>query len=216
MKTRNKSLLTIFCAFALVVGSVFGTYAYLTSQATVQNTFTVGNVTITMDETLTTEYGKPAKKVTEGGNELIKEIDVTANETADKTDTNKYKLVPGMTYTKDPTVHVDPASEDAWLFVRIQNGIADLEGTPTIASQMLTDLTAVTGTDGVYAYKERVTAGKDITVFTSFTIAGNANIEATAQYDPIIVSAYAVQGGFDSADAAWEAAPIEAWKTTTP
>jgi len=214
MKTRNKALLTILCAFALIACSVFGTYAYLTSSATVENTFTVGNVTITMDETLTTEYGKPAKKVTEGGSEVIKEI--VTGETADRTDANEYKLVPGTMYTKDPTVYVDSNSEEAWLFVRIENGISALEGSPTIAEQMATDWTPVAGTKGVYAYKESVKANDKITVFSNFTVAGDANIDAATTYGPIIVSAYAVQGGFETAAAAWTAAPIAEWNITTP
>ena len=51
MKTRNKALLTMACAVLLVVASVLGTMAYLTSIAEVENTFTVGSVTISMDET---------------------------------------------------------------------------------------------------------------------------------------------------------------------
>ena len=51
MKTKRKALLLSLCAVLLVVASVMGTMAYLTStSATVTNTFTVGNVGITLDE----------------------------------------------------------------------------------------------------------------------------------------------------------------------
>ena len=50
MKTTKKALLFTFCAVLLVVASVLGTMAYLTSSETVTNTFTVGNVKITLDE----------------------------------------------------------------------------------------------------------------------------------------------------------------------
>ena len=91
MKTRSKALLLTLCAVLLVTASVLGTMAYLTSTDEVQNTFTVGQVKITLDEAKVTTDGEPvegAARVTE----------------------NSYKLMPGHTYTKDPTIHVDAAS----------------------------------------------------------------------------------------------------------
>ena len=51
MKARNriKPLLTLCCALLLVAAGVFGTLAYLTGTDTVNNTFTVGNVKITLE-----------------------------------------------------------------------------------------------------------------------------------------------------------------------
>lgn len=57
MKTTKKALLAVVCAAALVFGSVFATYAYLTDKTdVVTNTFTVGNVGITLTETTGEEY----------------------------------------------------------------------------------------------------------------------------------------------------------------
>ena len=50
MKTRSKALVLTLCAVLLVVATVMGTMAYLTSTDTVTNTFTVGKVAITLDE----------------------------------------------------------------------------------------------------------------------------------------------------------------------
>ena len=50
MKTRRNALLLGFCAVLLVVASVFGTVAYMTSKDQVKNTFTVGKVAINLDE----------------------------------------------------------------------------------------------------------------------------------------------------------------------
>ena len=50
MKTARKVLIIALCAVLLVSISVMGTMAYLTSQDSVKNTFTVGNVKITLDE----------------------------------------------------------------------------------------------------------------------------------------------------------------------
>ena len=50
MKTKRKALLLSLCAVLLVVASVMGTMAYLTSSDTGTNTFTVGKVAIKRDE----------------------------------------------------------------------------------------------------------------------------------------------------------------------
>ena len=50
MKTARKVLMIALCAVLLVSISVMGTMAYLTSQDTVTNTFTVGKVAINLDE----------------------------------------------------------------------------------------------------------------------------------------------------------------------
>jgi len=138
----KKVLALVLCAILLVAGSVLGTLAYLTSTTgVVENTFTAGNVEITLDEAKTDEYGV---------------VDATAG----RVQGNEYKLIPGHTYAKDPTVHVDDESEDCWLFVQVVNGLDGNEGENTIAAQMAADdnWTLVDGTSNVYAYKEIVSS----------------------------------------------------------
>lgn len=188
MKSKKKVFVTVLCAAALVVASVLGTMAFLTSTDQVTNTFTVGKVAITLDESPVNDAG-----VVQEGNR-VKE--------------NTYKLIPGHEYTKDPIVHVDTDSEESWLFVKVVDEIAGIEADTTVAAQMAANgWTAVDGATNVYAYKATVTAGQDIKVFENFTIKGTA---AVADYagKTITVKAYAIQAdGFDTAAAAWEAAP---------
>lgn len=194
MKTRTKVALTVLCALLLVTVSILGTLAYLTSEKTVTNTFTVGNVTITLDEA----------KVDNNGQKIT-------GEGAARVDANTYKLYPGKEYDKDPTIHVDANSEDCWIFVKVENNIADIEedGALKIATQMETDWTLVTGTTNVYAYNQKAVANNNIVVFDGFKIAGTINNETLALYQDkkIIVTGYAIQAeGFASAQAAWDAA----------
>ena len=191
---KKKILVACLCV-ALAVLTIAGTtLAYLTSQDTVTNTFTVGNVSITLDEAKVDEMGKPV-------------------ENADRVKANSYKLIPGQTYTKDPTVHVTADSEKCYVFVKVDNGIAALEGSSnTIASQIATNSwTPVTGETNVY-YKtvEATTTGADLTVFSSFTLANDANSKAEwdSQDIKVVVTAYAVQyDGFEGNVAgAWDAA----------
>ena len=104
-------------------------------------------------------------------------------------------------------------SEKCYVFVKVDNGIAALEGSSnTIASQIATNSwTPVTGETNVY-YKtvEATTTGADLTVFSSFTLANDANSKAEwdSQDIKVVVTAYAVQyDGFEGNVAgAWDAA----------
>lgn len=88
--------MALVCVFAVGM-----TIAYLTSTTeTVTNTFTVGNVKITLDEAMVDEMGVPV-------------------ENADRVTANTYKLLPGHTYTKDPTIHVDESSEDCFIRAKV-------------------------------------------------------------------------------------------------
>lgn len=199
MKTKNKALLLALCAVSLVTASVLGTMAYLTSNDKVTNTFTVGSVAITMDET---------------------DVDGTAGRDTQ----NSYKLLPGHEYTKDPTIHVDPKSEDCYLFVKVENGIEAIEdGNSKVADQMTRNGWAAVEGKGVYVYVGKgegasqplaVTKNdKDIPVFDKIKIDGSVNGTELKKYEnkKITVTAYAVQkDGFDKMNA------TQIWETAFP
>ena len=188
---KSKVLLTLMCAVALVVTSVFGTLAYLTSTDEVVNTFTVGKVVITLDE---------------------QDVDDSDNDknTTERDKANAYHLLPGHEYVKDPTVHVDANSESCYVFVKVENGIANIEaeGNNTIAKQIVAKgWTALDGQTGVY-YKTwtKGSANTDLVVFEKFQIAGTATNDTIKAYldKEIKVTAYAIQmDGIDDAATAW-------------
>lgn len=195
MKARK--ILVSLAALALVAAiSIGGTLAYLTSTAKVENTFTVGNVSITLDEAKVNEYG-------------------TKVENADRVPGNEYKLIPGHTYTKDPTIHVGGLSENCYLFVKVENGLGDAES--TIATQMVNlGWKPVDNQTGVYAWhgttegamnatRAIVTANTDVKVFDTFTFGSQAD---PTQYTnaEIVVTAYAIQ-----ADGLANKADAELW-----
>ena len=193
MKTKiTKVLALTLCAVLLVVGSVMGTVAYLTSTDTVQNTFTYGNVAITMDEAKTNAYG------------------VNEDPTARTKNENKYKLIPGQTYTKNTTIHVAQGSEACYLFVKLDSRFAS--GSITLNFNG-SNWKKLDGVDYVYYYEVTVDASateQDIVVLDSFTV--NNGAQATdiedletpnGNYAKII--AYAVQkSGFTDVKAAWD------------
>ena len=95
MKNTKHLILAVVAVF-LITATIFTTIAYLTSKQEVKNTFTVGNVVIGLDEALVKTDGTP-------DGDLRTEIG------------NQYHLLPGMSYTKDPTVTVKANSEDCYV-----------------------------------------------------------------------------------------------------
>ena len=232
MKKHSKALLLSMCAVVLVIGSVFGTIAYLTDQDAVTNTFTVGKVTLGdgelekgLDEALVNEYGQPINNDTD---KSVVDLDK-----APRVQTNDYKLVPGHSYTKDPTVHVKNDSESSYIFVKVENGIANIEastetgvqdGYVSIVDQVKANgWAALTNIDNVYYKKWDKPADSagttDLLVFSQFKIDGDKvvggagkDVADTTYYlenykdAKIVVTAYAVQAtGFNDAASAWNA-----------
>lgn len=93
----NKKTIAIFAVSMVLVCalSVFTTLALLTSQTdVVTNTFTSGNVTITLDEAVLDENGDPTETRGKG---------------------NAYTFTPNTSMAKDPTIHVGSKSEDCYV-----------------------------------------------------------------------------------------------------
>lgn len=128
---KSKVILALVCAVLLVCASVLGTLAYLTDSDTVTNTFTVGNVQITLDEAKVNGNGEPIDKE----EKVVKEL-----EKAERVDNNSYKLMPGHSYTKDPTVTVLKGSEESYVRLLV---------TVTFGGK-LTDEQLATKLDGIF------------------------------------------------------------------
>ena len=105
MNKIKKALLIVVCAGCLVVVTMFGTLAYLTDKDSDVNTFTVGKVDILLDE-LDVDNDEDKSDITTG---------TVGNGQRDKA--NEYHLIPGQTYTKDPTVTVKADSESSYIYM---------------------------------------------------------------------------------------------------
>ena len=204
---KKKILLVGLMVVLVAAVSVGLTVAYLTSGDTVTNTFTVGDVKIALDEA----------QVDENGNAVDPEVRVKEN---------TYKLIPGHTYTKDPTVTVKAGSAESYvrMLVTVTNSSAFDAVLPNA------DLRAIFGgyddskweyikntenADNTRTYEFRyhttVTADNDTkleALFTSITVPGTVNNAQlkTLEGAQIIVEAEAIQAdSFVDADAAWAA-----------
>lgn len=209
----KKKLLIMSVAMVLVCAFAVGmTIAYLTDHETVTNTFTVGNVQIELDEAKVDVYGEP-----EGS-------------PAPRVTGNSYKLIPGHTYTKDPTVTVLSGSERSYIKMTVTvTKSAELDA---IFATNGADLTSIfngyDGTTWIYKgntentkantrtyefwYKDDVPATTENValdaLFDSITVPRTITNDqlATIQGMTITVNAYAIQAdGFANAAAAWAA-----------
>lgn len=107
----KKKTLTIAIALVLVVALAVGaTYAYLTaSSGPVKNTFVVGGAVANGDLKL---FEHVANKNADGSYTLG----------SDTTTSNAYTVMPGVNLPKDPTVTVEKASGEYYLFVEVTKG----------------------------------------------------------------------------------------------
>lgn len=122
--------------------------------------------------------------------------------------TTDYKMVPGNTIAKDPTVTVKANSEACWLFVKVTES-TDLKDFITYA--IAEGWTALPGVDGVY-YREVPASAADQTfsVLADDAVTVKSDVTRTmletAKTDAptLTFQAYAIQRDhFATADAAW-------------
>ena len=213
-KNMKKKLLIMSVAMVLVCAFAVGmTLAYLTSTDRVVNTFTVGNVQIKLDEAKVNLDGTPVQD-------------------ADRVKANSYKLIPGHTYTKDPTVTVLSGSESSYIKMTVTfSNSTQLDAIFTPNGADLTSIfngyesanwsykgntedTVANTRTYEFWYKETVAAPTaDVALdalFDSITVPGsitNAQL-ATIENMTITVNAYAIQAdGFGTPEAAWAAYP---------
>lgn len=188
---RLKPLALILALVLLVGGVIGGTVAWLIATPDpVVNTFTYGDIDITLEET-----------------------DTKLDDDNDP-NTNEYEMMPGQTITKDPVITVEAGSEEMWLFVKLEESSNfDTFMEYTVDGSWA----ALTGVDGVY-YRHitaeevasadltaHVLANDTVTVKESVTKEQLNALDSgsSANYPTLTVTAYAVQyaGNATAADA---------------
>lgn len=178
----KKKILSLCLVIALAAVAVLGgTLAYFTDTAENTNTFTMGNVAITLDEA-------PVERV---------EDEWVADEEAPRVEANEYaNIYPGVVLPKDPTVH-NIGSYGAYVRVKIT---ADLDALTGMEAEE--DLTKILDIDTVnwtfvkkvvdeeagtvtfiYNYNTELEAGDDTSaVFTEVSIPAALTNEDIVEY----------------------------------
>ena len=192
MKKRMTAIALVICLLA--IGIVGATMSYFTDKETSTNTFTMGKVDITLTETSTpSDDGSvlAGERNNDGGYEYT-------------------KILPGLVYSKEPTVTVEDGSVDAWVIVTATvPTVYDFDGllTQTSDGYMLEKKTVGDTTTYYFYYDEVKAAGDTVTPFTRVTINPALTQEIAGEAFDIVVNAYAIQKeGFTSAKAAYNTA----------
>lgn len=208
--TKKRFVAILLCVTLVALAAIGATFAYLTDTKTVNNTFTMGNVAIKLDET-----------------------DIK-NPNGDRVTSNEYNVYPGAVVTKDPIVH-NTGKNAAYIraTVNVSNwmnlcaayypdfGIhfpsAGYENSLQLLVGQLGEGWSVVGvtigdtfTDGAYGakfilkYEGALAAGADTTaMFQTVTIPAGIDNANTDSFSGVTVVAQAIQAdGFDT----WEAA----------
>lgn len=176
MKMNSKLrriLLTVCSAALLVCVTVGATVAYLTSTDEVKNTFTVGKVAITLDEAAIKQDPDSKNWVEDATQPRVKE--------------NTYKLLPGITYAKDPTVTVKAGSEKAYVRVLVTINKRD------VLDQLFKDnniaISSVVDVNAKWKVASNKTEDKSVEVDGKTTVEKNRIYEL--RYDSIVDAATA-------------------------
>ena len=110
---KKKSFLLILSLVLAVSAAAFGTIAYLTDRESITNTFSVGQINITLNETeINTSTNTPVYSPTDldpNGNPIEGAVPQRT------TQGNQYHLLPGQTYIKDPTVTLEKGGERSYV-----------------------------------------------------------------------------------------------------
>lgn len=186
-KQRNRRIaMTVALVLVVALASIGGTIAWLTATTgSVVNTFTVGDVNITLTE--------------EGATDLNDDGNLE----------QEFHIVPGVDIEKKPEVTVTANSEDCWLFVKVEEAnwpsATEADGTRKVNYTIdsgWTKLTGVAGVDNVYYRKVssnssdqpfNVLTSNQVTVSDTLTKAEANSIGTSVDAPKLTFTAYAIQ-----------------------
>ena len=177
---NKKKIIAICVCVALLAGTILsGTIAYFTDNEAITNTFTSGNI----DLTLTEHY-----KENEEGNKL-------AAADADKDGTADYfedlKLFPADVITKEPVITVEAGSENAFVAAKITIKAADLTEANDLTEPDLVDTTKTPQKLDVTQLLKGGILNGSITEVEDAQAAQDLLVEGTATTDYIMYQTYA-------------------------
>ena len=173
MKKKNRKYVVIPLLLLLLLVTVGGTVAWLTATNTKTNTFTVG------------KFVKPAKTPDGTANNLDEFLTEPSWVT-----TAEHKLLPGVTYAKDPYVGIGKGSEDAVVYVQVTNPFSNKvyftinegwEAVPGETTVAATGAPANSYTSGIFKYTAGLTNATEGDVWTTKPLFSKIQVANDAQ-----------------------------------
>lgn len=172
-KSRKKVILLSVTALFLVACITMGTMAWLTAQDSLTNTFTVGSFTKpNMDDDVTTPDPQPGVDEDAEPNKGLGGYMIEPS--WDTRPDAEHKLVPGGSLYKDPYVGIGAGSEDAVVYVYVDNNFVNQsvyftlnDGWEAVAGQTTAGPEADTYVGGLFKYSNTLVAEADEDVWTT-------------------------------------------------
>lgn len=200
---KSKLVIALMAGLLISTCAITGSVAWFTANDDITNTFTVGKISMKLDESVLGGIGRTEK------------------------DQSGYKIIPGATITKDPRVTINKGSEKCYVFVCVENGLNQAIPDATQINIDKTKWSKLPKTSNIYQYVDAdengvivdaQTAEQVLTeVFKTITIDGDkvtpANIDNLANKN-IGVRAYAHQSENVTQTSA-ERAAIAYFRTST-
>lgn len=174
MKKSAKIIAAIAATAIAGSAAIGGTLAWLTSNADITNTFTMGNVKIALTE---------------------QDINNSSSRTSSD---QQYSVYPGATITKDPQIEVLAGSEDCYVYAWVKDDLT-INGTDAASFTVNGDWNTVKEVNGgtMYRYKEKVTDPATLTkVFNNVKISESVKQAESGENSitgNITVKAFAIQ-----------------------
>lgn len=174
---KNKRILVILtCLLLIAVLVSTGTIAWLTKTSSVSNIFTVGSF-----ESPSTSPTNPEIPIELDGN--IYEPSWNPEE--------EHKLIPAATFEKDPYVGIGAGSEDAAVYVFVENSFTNKvyftinEGWEAVSAT--NGFKEDTYTSGLFKYTAGLTASSDTDSWTETPLFSSVSTDETATIDDFTV-----------------------------
>lgn len=170
-KMKKKNVLLLVLLLLLVTVAMGGTIAWLTQVSTVTNSFTVGSF-----ENPTTSPTDPSVAISLEGNLYEPSWDKNA----------EHKLLPGVTYAKDPYVGIGKGSEDAVVYVYVDNTLSNKvyftlnAGWEAVTDETTAGSKAGTYTSGLFKYTAGLTGAATADVWTTTPLFSEVVTDDTA------------------------------------
>ena len=180
MKNKKKLLIPLLLLVLLV--AVGGTVAWLTSTSELTNNFTVGSFTEPTTDPVNPQTTL-ASEIAPGMNNLDGNLFEKSWDARDE-----HKLLPGIEFDKDPYVGIGPGSEDAVVYLYVENN-----ATNKVYFTINTGWEAVTGTftkagsasgtytSGLFKYTAGLTADDEDDVWTTTPLFSKVKVDSTAK-----------------------------------
>ena len=178
-KEKRKSVLLILLMLLIGFAMVSGTVAWLTKTDKITNSFTIG----TFEEPSTSPVD-PTLTVDLDGN--LYEPSWNANE--------EHKLLPGVSFEKDPYVGIGKGSEDAVVYVYVQNNFSNKvyftinQGWEAVDGETTSGYATGTYTSGLFKYTAGLSGAASADVWTQTPLFSTVSADDSSDIADFTVS----------------------------